>query len=285
MLLSNSSYAQDLSVQDGTAVAHISQGEPWAFEADGATPSARLCEVFDAWNYLIDAVKANDKLANVEPFRYDIVNVGREVVAQLAGRFGKNFTSALAEIPLDRSMVEKTSESYVKILEDIDTLVACDEAFLLGPWLRKAKAWSQNSDGTLTFTDCTTNGSFPAVDAGGCEAYYEWNARVQLTTWNPVKRNATVVPSGPVDYAGKHWSGLIRDYYAKRVQLIAARAIEDAVAGRSLDNDAIERIKAEHAYNWTTARNLYAENRTENLLVVMEEVMHSYDAYFSTCAR
>ena len=70
----------------------------------------------------------------------------------------------------------------------------------------------------------------------------QWNARAQLTTWNPVRgvpaaprpcpcvvgiparlpppqtpKGATSVPGGPIDYASKHWSGLIADYYKARL--------------------------------------------------------------------
>ena len=42
-----------------------------------------------------------------------------------------------------------------------------------------------------------------------CADFYEWNARSQLTTWNPTPPGAAKKPDGPDDYASKHWSGLI----------------------------------------------------------------------------
>ena len=43
--------------------------------------------------------------------------------------------------------------------------------------------------------------------------HYEWNARVQITTWG----NRTAADEGGLrDYAHKEWSGLLRDFYYKR---------------------------------------------------------------------
>ena len=81
-LLVNSSYAQDLSVQDGTGVPHLGGAEGWSFETDMHTPSALMCQVYTAWSKLIDA---SATIKTAEPFRYDLVNTGREVLAQLAG--------------------------------------------------------------------------------------------------------------------------------------------------------------------------------------------------------
>ena len=39
----------------------------------------------------------------------------------------------------------------------------------------------------------------------------------------------------PVDYARKHWSGLVKDYYAARIDLYVAQALADAKAGRVFD--------------------------------------------------
>ena len=64
--------------------------------------------------------------------RYDLVNTGREVLAQLAGPIGVNFTTELAKDPLDSALVNSTGRLYVDVLLDVDRLVGTDTAFLLG---------------------------------------------------------------------------------------------------------------------------------------------------------
>jgi hypothetical protein len=63
----------------------------------------------------------------------------------------------------------------------------------------------------------------------------EWNARVQVTTWNPVPPGATAIPGGPIDYASKHWSGLISGYYQSRAAMAMRMAGAAAQAGLSLE--------------------------------------------------
>ena len=46
-----------------------------------------------------------------------------------------------------------------------------------------AEHWAENA------TDCVADG-FPVVKS--CSDFYLWNAKTQLTTWNPTLSNATV---------------------------------------------------------------------------------------------
>eukprot|EP00656_Telonema_subtile_P046113 TRINITY_DN5245_c0_g1_i1.p1 TRINITY_DN5245_c0_g1~~TRINITY_DN5245_c0_g1_i1.p1 ORF type:complete len:881 (+),score=212.00 TRINITY_DN5245_c0_g1_i1:28-2643(+) len=273
MLLVNSSYAQDLSVQDGTGVPHLGGAEAWAFAADRHTPSSTMCSVYKAWSRLIDAT--DHVSCDLEPFRYDLVNTGREVLAQLAGPAGQNFSDATKAASLDDAALKGTGQLYTQVLLDLDVLVSTDPAFLLGPWIASAKLFAGNN------TDCTDTG-YASITS--CTAFYEWNARVQLTTWNPTQQGAAKIPGGPIDYASKHWSGLIKDYYAARVTLLQSLALSDAAAGRALDSTAWDRLQAELAYNWTTATNAYTEVPVGDPVAVSKEMRSKYEHFFSSCA-
>ena len=183
-LLVNSSYAQDLSVQDGTGVPHLGGAESWAFEGDKHTPSSIMCQVYTAWTKLIEA-SATIKVA--EPFRYDLVNTGREVLAQLAGPAGQNFTAAIGgEGPLDAAAVRKTGEFYAQVLNDIDALVATDTAFQIGPWIEKAKAFA-NMNGTAGVEDCTEGvgaEEWPTITS--CVKFYECVAPERFSSGCPL---------------------------------------------------------------------------------------------------
>ena len=54
-------------------------------------------------------------------------------------------------------------ETLLDAYGDIDELVGCDYGFLLGAWIADAKKWANISDAP--------------------EAYYEWEARSQVSTW------------------------------------------------------------------------------------------------------
>jgi hypothetical protein len=78
-LLVTSAYSQDLSVQDGTGIPHMGGDEGWAFEKDRHTPTTPMCQIYNAWSNLITAAAV---VADIEPFRYDLVNTGREVLVR-----------------------------------------------------------------------------------------------------------------------------------------------------------------------------------------------------------
>ena len=162
------------------------------------------------------------------------------------------------------------------MLEDLDALVGTDKAFLLGPWLSMAKRFAASYGAE----DCIDTGYESITD---CARFYEWNARVQLTTWNPTPKGAAKIPAGPIDYASKHWSGLVKDYYGKRIQLVTAQAIKDAQAGRKLNTTAVDRIEAEHAYVWTTATGLYPEEPVGDPVSLSKVMAAKYASFFSTC--
>jgi len=87
---------------------------------------------------------------------------------------------------------------------------------LLGTWIASAKQWANASDAP--------------------EGYLEWQARSQVSTWWPVapadRANPKLFDGPPIldDYANKHWNGLIRDFYAKRVQCFVEQARIDLPA-------------------------------------------------------
>ena len=72
--------------------------------------------------------------ASGEPYRYDLVNLGREVLAQISAPASMNFSDALKS----GQRINETAQVYAQVLSDIDELVATDSAFLLGSWLKMA---------------------------------------------------------------------------------------------------------------------------------------------------
>merc|ERR1711924_264871 len=148
---------------------------------------------------------------------------------------------------MDPATINRTGSAYVQLLRDLDALVATESSFLLGPWLHDARAKGV-VNGTVQ-TDCTGTVVDTALK-GDCQHFYEWGARVQLTTWYPTAKDGPM-PLRDADYARKHLSPLIKDYYARRAELLLAQALADAAASKPLDAAAVLRLRAELAYNFT----------------------------------
>ena len=241
------------------------------FEGDRRTPKRIMCEVFSAWECLLTAAQEDVQLIETEPFRYDFVYLGREVLAQISTPIALNFSKAIHSIEFDIGDTFRTGLKNIELLNDLDDLVATDEAFLLGHWLQSARQWGRNS------TDCS------APHGSNCEDFYEWNARTQITTWNPTSKDSPSIPGGPIDYAAKHWSGLIKDYYVRRIKLLLRQALEDQTQGRVLNQTKADQLLAQHAYDWTTYINPYPTHTTGDPVKVSLELFEKYREICSAC--
>ena len=130
--------------------------------------------------------------------------------------------------------------------------------------------------------DCTDTG-YDTITS--CSKFYEWNARVQLTTWNPTPKDAAAVPSGPIDYAAKHWSGLVRDYYAERIKRLTASVLAEAAAGRPWSDAKAASLEASLAYEWTTATNAYPTSPVGDAFAVSQAMHATYAPHFDSCPQ
>jgi len=138
----NSSYAQDFSVKDLTAVAHLNpRPSSSLFESDRITPKPMMCDIFNAWTNLIQAADHMER--GTQPFLYDLVNVGREVLAQLTTPMALNFSDARSVESMDHEKLIRTGGLYVDLLLGLDRLLGTNVAFLLGSWLESARRLAQ----------------------------------------------------------------------------------------------------------------------------------------------
>jgi alpha-N-acetylglucosaminidase len=193
-----------------------------------------------------------------EPFLYDLVNVGREVLAQLTTPMALNFSDATSAQRLNSAVLIPAGTLYIQLLLDLDHLLSTNVAFPLRPWLELSRRLASEDEAGGLKCDCFSPilnySSHNKGDDGCCKRFYEWNARCQVTTWNPTPPNASKILGGPIDYAAKHWSGLIRDYYAKRAAILLNQALQDQKRGRPLNSTEVQRMFAKHAFEWTTRK-------------------------------
>ena len=87
------------------------------------------------------------------------------------------------------------SQKFLNLILLQDQLLGTRAEFRLGRWINSARALGVTPEEI---------------------ALYEWNARVQVTTWG--NRNAAE-RGGLRDYAHKEWNGLLKDFYYVRWKL------------------------------------------------------------------
>ncbi|HEU5358702.1 MAG TPA: alpha-N-acetylglucosaminidase [Gemmatimonadales bacterium] len=149
-------------------------------------------------------------LGQNDNYRYDVVNLTRQVLGQLAIPFVTEVQEAYAR--KDRAALTAAESRITTLLGDLDTLVATRQEFLLGRWTADARRW----------------GHTPAE-----RRLYEWNARNIITLWG------TKCTEGQNDdlnlYAFKEWAGMFSSYFLPRWREFFARLDRSLVTGVPFD--------------------------------------------------
>ncbi|EOX96635.1 Alpha-N-acetylglucosaminidase family / NAGLU family isoform 1 [Theobroma cacao] len=133
---------------------------------------------------------AGNDLAGSLTYRYDLVDLTRQVLSKLANQVYLDAVKAFRR--KDVKALNVHSQKFLQLIKDIDILLASDDNFLLGTWLESAKTLAENPSEMQQ---------------------YEWNARTQVTMWFDT---TTTNQSKLHDYANKFWSGLLEGYYLPR---------------------------------------------------------------------
>ena len=138
-----------------------------------------------AWRTLLAA--AGD-LEKVETYRYDLVNVTRQVLDDL-GQWQYQQMIQRSEAK-DSLGFAAESKIFLEMILDLDRLLATQSNFLLGRWLAQARSRG---------------------DSAAEKALLERNAKTLITVWGP--------KPGLEDYSRREWSGMLSTFYAGRWKL------------------------------------------------------------------
>jgi alpha-N-acetylglucosaminidase len=188
-----------------------------------------------------------DRYRGQNHFEYDLVDVVRQAVADRARR---EYQYAVADFKtFHREGFDRHARRFLRMLTLQDSLLATRSEFRVGRWIQQARSLGVAQDE---------------------KDLYEWNARVQITTWG----NRTCADNGGLrDYAHKEWSGLLGDFYRPRWEAFFAQLRKelDGAPAQALDYYAMEEP-------WTLAHNLYTAEPEGDCVdvarAVFEEVMN-----------
>lgn len=159
----------------------LKQASPWgSFERD--------YDVGAVWAAWADLLAAAGELGQRETFRYDLVDVARQALADLSVPLHRDVVAAWRSG--DRARYAAARDRFLALGADLDTLLVTRREFLLGPWLADARRWG---------TD----------DAE--RDLYERNARQLITVWGGTPETTMLF-----EYAARQWSGLMENFYLAR---------------------------------------------------------------------
>ena len=173
------------------------QVKSWSKMRNYYDPQATL-EAAQLMTDIADQYKGNNN------FEYDLVDICRQALAD-QGRL--QYLKTIADYNgFSRKAFAKDAHRFLEMILLQDKLLGTRTEFRLGHWTeaaRKLGTTQQEKD------------------------LYEWNARVQITTWG----NRICADKGGLhDYAHKEWQGILKDFYYKRWKIFMdalAKQMED----------------------------------------------------------
>ncbi|MBS2212667.1 alpha-N-acetylglucosaminidase [Carboxylicivirga mesophila] len=116
-------------------------------------------------------------------YRFDLVDLQRQVLSNLAQEIDKKITEAYFN--KDLQAFRKHSACFLELLVDVDRVVSTRDEYNFGKWVADARKWGRTAEeGDL----------------------YEYNASLLVTQWG-----GTIF-----DYSWREWGGLIKGYYMPR---------------------------------------------------------------------
>ncbi len=175
-------------------------------------------------------------------FEYDLVDICRQALAD-QGR--KQYLKAMADYKsFSRQEFKKDSNRFLKMILLQDKLLGTRQEFRLGHWIEEARNLGKTAEE---------------------KDLYEWNARVQITTWG----NRICADNGGLhDYGHKEWQGLLKDFYYLRWSTF----MKSLASQLSLqDTPRIDWYGLEES--WTLQKNPYSSKAEGSPIDVAKEVI------------
>lgn len=162
---------------------------------------AQFCRAAEAFLAVAKEYAGNNN------FEYDLTDVVRQVLADRGNRLQQEIT--LAYRAKDKAAFRQLSEKFLQLILVQDSLLSARREFRVGYWTEQARKIGETEEE---------------------KQLYEWNARVQVTTWG----NRLAADEGGLrDYSHREWAGLLKDFYYKRWKAyfeILARRLEGTEA-------------------------------------------------------
>ncbi|HEX5551756.1 MAG TPA: alpha-N-acetylglucosaminidase TIM-barrel domain-containing protein [Chitinophagaceae bacterium] len=201
--------------------------------------------VIQAANHLL---KASPEITASATYRYDLVDVVRQVMADLARPILAEIHNAFRE--KDVATFNEYADFFLGLFDDTEKLLASDGHWLLGTWLESAKA----------------KGNTPAE-----KALMERAARRMVTSW-----------SGTIDllneYSNRQWAGLIKDYYKPRWSLfftVCGEMLQKRSTLSALEQDYIDDLR-QMDFAFEARRDTYAIHPRGDTVAIAEELFEKY---------
>lgn len=197
------------------------------------------------WEELLSAGDVDNAL-----FKFDLINVGRQVLGNLFSDFRERFTACYKKH--DMLGAEKMAAQMDQLIADTDRLLSCSTELNMGKWIRDARDFGTTAQE---------------------KRYYEENARCIVSVWGQKGTQLN-------DYANRGWAGLTRSFYRERWSRFTSAVISAMKSGRPFSQDDYQKDIIEFEYQWTLQHEDFPLVSGEKSFNVASELSEKYRVWF-----
>lgn len=141
-------------------------------------------------------------------YEFDVANLTRQLLSNHFLTVFRKYEQAYNR--RDRARMSILQKDMMGIINDVDRIVATQEFFLVGKWIKDARSWGGDSLREAR--------------------YYEQNARNLITTWSDKDQLLN-------DYASRTWAGLTKTFYGERWRMFFDHVNKALDEGKAFDED------------------------------------------------
>ncbi len=192
-------------------------------------------------------LNAADALGGSDAFRFDLVNVTRQVLGNNSAEFHHRIIDAYER--KDRDELRSEMDDFREFLHGMDALLGTRPEFLLGRWLEDARRWGRTEPERRRL---------------------EWNARRVITLWG----DTTALR----DYASRQWSGMLTGFYLERWELFAKHLDQALASNQPFNSDAFHKEMFAFEEQWAEAPDRSPPNARGDSISLARRLWAKYGA-------
>lgn len=164
-------------------------------------------------------LKDADKLKASKPYRFDVVDVQRQMMSNLGQAIHKKAAEAFAN--KDKAAFALHSKRFLGMLRDVDELLRTREEFNFDKWITDARSWGKTEEE---------------------KNILEKDATSLVTIWGG--------DGDPhiFDYSWREWTGLIEGYYLKRWEMFYNMLQENLDSGKNYSEEGLPQTHGREAF-------------------------------------
>lgn len=195
--------------------------------------------LWTVWETLLAAPSDRDT------YKFDIVNIGRQVLGDYFLQVRDEFTSAYRRKDLPE--MERLGAVMTGIIDDMDRLVACHPEFSLKDWVDAARSFGVDEEQ---------------------KDYYETNARTLVSVWGDSYHLS--------DYASRAWAGMLSTFYKVRWEMFIDAVMAAAKEGTPFDAKAFDASIWEFENCWAQSSHEITYPEPADPIEVAKELLIKY---------